>query len=405
MRYPRDAIAGQVPIMQPGRRLLWIISFHHACNDGTLMALVALLPILLKQFNLTLYQVGLLASGLIITVVVQYAVGRFADRVFSRYLLELGAGLMGISFLLMLMVGNFEGLFLAVVAMRLGGAFYHPVGTSWITREYAGPYLETALGIQSGVGNFGVILALATTGFLGDIWTWRAPCVLWAALNLSAVLLGTLLVNEEMIKSRVERREAATRPRVTLNKMLFLTIPIVSGGALYQITSTFGPINLTKMHGWSAGSADLIFALWIGIGTATSYYFGTISAKIGKHRLLRMGYLVSLIAVITLWLTADWRLIAPTLVVYGAFLFVTYPALFSLITEVTGVEERGTAFGILFGFQLGGGAASVYICGFIGDRLNTPQYSFIVAGALAAASLITITLWERTHLRKMAKGY
>jgi MFS family permease len=390
--------------MKSGRRLLWIISYHHACNDGTLMALVALLPIFLKQFELTLYEVGLLGSGLLITVVVQYEVGRFADRMFSRYLLELGAALMGMSFLLMLMVNNFEGLFLAVISMRVGGAFYHPVGTSWITREYAGPYLETALGVQSGVGNFGVIIALATSGFIGDMFTWRAVCVLWAALNLSAVLLGTLLVKEGMIKTRVVRKKATTSSRVTLGKMMFLIIPIVTGGALYQITSTFGPINLTtRTLDWNAGSADLIFALWIGIGTVTSYYFGGLSARVGKYQLLRMGYLVSLIAVIILAVTTDWRLITPTLFVFGAFLFVTYPALFSMITELTGEEERGTAFGILFGFQLGGGAVSVYVCGFIGDRLHSPQYSFLFAGALAAASLIMITLWE-THIRKLAQN-
>lgn len=193
--------------MNPNRKLLWIISFHHACNDGTLMALVALIPIFVTELNLTYYEIGLLGSGLLITVVVQYVVGRFADRMFSRYLLELGAALMGLSFLLMLLVNDFTGLFLAVISMRVGGAFYHPVGTSWITREYAGPYLETALGVQSGVGNFGVIIALATSGFLGDLFTWKAPCLLWAALNLAAILLGTLMIEEGMIKTKIAPEE------------------------------------------------------------------------------------------------------------------------------------------------------------------------------------------------------
>jgi MFS family permease len=70
---------------------------------------------------------------------------------------------------------------------------------------------------------------------------------------------------------------------------------------------------------------------------------------------------------------------------------------------LTGEEERGTAFGILFGFQLGGGAVSVYVCGFIGDHIENPGYLFLFAGALAAASLITITLWE-THIKKLAKN-
>ena len=372
--------------------MLWIISFHHACNDGTLMALVALIPILVRELDLSYYEIGLLGFGLLITVVIQYAVGRYADRMFSRYLLELGAGLMGLSFVLMLFVGNFEGLFLAVIAMRVGGAFYHPVGTSWITREYAGSYLETALGVQSGVGNFGVIIALGTSGILGDMFTWRAPCLLWAALNLGAVLLGVLFVKEGMIRTKVEPRKATTRPTVTLRKMVALTVPIVAGGALYQITSYFGPINLTRTNMWDAGSADLMFALWIGVGTMTSYYFGALSASVGKYRLLVLGYLVSIVSVVVLAATTEWFLIAPTLFIFGAFLFVTYPALFSMVTDLTAEEERGTAFGILFGFQLGGGAASVYLCGWIADFAGTPQYSFLVAGVLAAASLATVSI-------------
>ncbi len=376
-------------------RLLWLISFHHACNDGTLMALVALIPILVRDMNLSFYDVGFLGFGLVITVGVQFVVGKYADRLFSRYLLEIGALLMGVSFILLLFVYDFTGLFLAVIAMRIGGAFYHPVGTSWITREYAGPYLETALGVQSGVGNFGVILALGTSGFLGELFTWKAPCLLWGGLNFAAVILGLLLIEDKQIKTKIEKSASRIRSRQTLSKMWLLTIPIVAGGALYQVTSTFGPVNLTEMHDWSAGSADLIFAVWIGVGTATSYYFGVMSARFGKATLMSAGYFVSAVAMLLLALTAEWYIVAPVLVVYGAFLFTTYPALFAMTTDVTGANERGTAFGILFGFQLGGGASLVYVCGVVADALNNPSYAFVIVAALALASLVTVTLWER----------
>jgi MFS family permease len=371
-------------------RLLWMISFHHACNDGTLMALIALIPILVKEMNLSYYDVGFLGFGLIITVVVQYAVGRFADRVFSRSLLEIGALLMGASFVLLLFISDFTGLFLAVISMRIGAAFYHPVGTSWITREYAGKYVETALGIQSGVGNFGVIIALGTSGFLGEMFTWKAPCLLWAGLNFAAVLLGLALIKQDGIKTRVAKQTKRVSPRNTLTKMWFLVIPIIAGGALYQVTSYFGPVRLTKGADWSAGNADLIFAMWIGIGTITSYYFGAMSYRFGKTRLLLAGYLVSAIAVVILAFALDWYVIGPVLLVYGAFLFVTYPALFSMIYDVTDESERGTAFGLLFGFQLGGGAFVVYICGIVADALNNPDYAFVIVAILAVASALTM---------------
>jgi len=384
-----DRLMGRTP------RLLWLISFHHACNDGTLMALVALIPILVVEMDLSYYDVGFLGFGILITVVVQFVVGRYADRVFSRLLLEIGAALMGVSFLLLLFVNDFLGVLLAVIAMRIGGAFYHPVGTSWITREFSGPYLETALGVQSGVGNFGVILALGTSGFLGELFTWKAPCLLWAGLNFTAVVLGLLLIKDRQIKTKIEKSTPRVGSKHTMSKMWLLTVPIVAGGALYQVTSYFGPVNLTKMHAWSAGSADLMFAVWIGVGTITSYYFGVMSARFGKYALMMSGYLVSAIAMLFLAYTTEWYVVAPVLVVYGAFLFTTYPALFAITTEVTDINERGTAFGILFGFQLGGGATLVYICGIVADELNNPDYAFVIVAALALASLLIVMLWER----------
>ena len=386
-----------MPTMSKTPRLLWLISFHHACNDGTLMALVALIPILVKEMGLSYYEVGFLGFGLIITVMVQYGVGRFADRVFSRYLLEIGALLMGASFVLLLFVSDFTGLFLAVISMRIGAAFYHPVGTSWITREYAGPYVDTALGIQSGVGNFGVILALGTSGFLGELFTWKAPCLIWAGLNFTAVLLGLMLIEEGGIRTRFVRQSSQVSSRRTFSKLWFLALPIMAGGALYQVTSYFGPVRLTEAADWTAGSADLMFAIWIGIGTFTSYHFGAMSYRFGRKELLLAGYVVSAVSMLLLALVLDWFIIGPVLLVYGAFLFVTYPALFSIINEVTNESERGTAFGILFGLQLGGGAFVVYVCGIVADSLNNPDYAFVIVAVLAAASAVTIASRYRSQ--------
>ena len=378
-------------------RLLWVISFHHACNDGTLMALVALIPILRVEMDVSYYEVGILGLALLITVVVQYLVGVVADKRFSGYLLEVGALLMGTSFLLMLLVDDFTGLLMAVVVMRIGSSFYHPVGTSWISREYSGEYLETALGVQSGVGNFGVIIALGTTGFLGEAFGWKAPCILWAGLNFAAVASGMLLVARKHITVASSNRGRRIPAMKTMSKMWVIVIPIVAGGALYQITSHFGPVHLTSEGGWSAGAADLVYALWIGVGTVTSYMFGRMSEAFGKRRLLIAGYSISTVGVVALAFSTQWYVVAPVLLVYGLLLFLTYPALFSVTTSVTDEAERGTAFGILFGFQLGGGAAFTYLSGAVAEAMDDPTYAFLIAGALGAAAIASVMYATRTR--------
>lgn len=376
-------------------KLLWAISYHHLCNDGTLMALIALVPVLKESMDLSYYEVGLLGFGLVITVVVQYGVGRVADRKVSRVLLESGASLMALSFLLLLLVNDFTGLFAAVIVMRIGAAFYHPVGTSWISRTFSGSRLDGALGIQSGVGNLGVIIAWISSGYLGEYYHWKVPCILWAALNIIAIAVGLLVISETDVKVPQLSEHERISSRSTFRKIGLLSVPIITGGALYQVTSYFGPLNLTEADGWSPAAADMMFAFWIAVGTVTSYYFGAFSARVSRGWLLKAAYLASCASVLLLAVTSDWRIVAAVLAFYGALLFVTYPAIFSFVCEATSENERGTAFGILFGLQLGGGAATVYACGGLAEILGDPAYSFIVVSVMAAISVAALVFWER----------
>ncbi len=381
--------------MAADRRLLWVISYHHACNDGTLMALVAVLPILIDEMDLSYSDIGILGLGMVITVVVQFLVGKASDRRFSRYMLEVGAGLMAISFLLIPLVSDFVGLFIVVIAMRVGASFYHPIGVSWITKEYQGPHLDTALGVQSGVGNLGVITALATSGFLGELFGWKAPCIIWAFLNVIAVVVGLALTRGHE-PSPVEERERTPIPVwKTLQRIALVALPVAAGGAFYQVTTYFGPINLTQMHGWSAGDADLMFATWISVGTITSYFFGRVSERFGRAKVLWYGFAAASAASLALAFVSDWHLVLPILIGFGAIFFLTYPALFGVASNATDPSERGAAFGILFGFQLGGGAIVVAVCGAVSDVLDDPSSSFIIMAALGAVSMLSLASFRR----------
>lgn len=375
--------------------MLFVISYHHACNDGALIALVALLPILVDEMALTYTEIGILGLGLLITVIVQLMVGRLTDRAFSRYLLEVGAALMALSFVLVLFVSDFVGLFAAVVFMRVGASFYHPVGISWITREYSGSYLDTALGIQSGIGNFGVIAALATSGFLGEMFGWKVPCIVWAVLNLAAVAFGLVVTRSAAHETMTNTSGEAPSVRETMSKISHFILPVAAGGALYSVTTYYGPVNLTTMHGWGAGEADLMFAIWLGVGTISSYYYGAIRARFGRVAIVSAGLAISVLALLALFMTSTWYVLIPVLMIYGAVIFLTYPALFAMVSERTGTGERGTAFGAVFAAQLGGAAALTYVCGIVADHLGDPSAAYPVTAAFALSALVSFALWHR----------
>ena len=97
---------------------------------------------------------------------------------------------------------------------------------------------------------------------------------------------------------------------------------------------------------------------------------------------------VSILSLLALFVTSTWYLVTPILVVYGAFMFLTYPALFAIVSETTNIEERGTAFGVVFAAQLGGAAAMTYVCGVVADFFGDPSSAYLVTAAFVSASLV-----------------
>jgi len=386
------------------RRLLVAISLHHATNDGSLVLLGALFPVLIDVFSLSLSEIGALGLALFATLFLQLLVGAASDKLASRYLLEAGAVLMGLSMLVITAVADYTGLFLAVIGLRVGGSFYHPVGIGWISREFAGPGVDRAMGIQSGFGNFGVIAGFLSAAPLyalgGD---WRLPFYVWAGVNFAAVALGFAVsattgtarpAPSGPSRSWATRwREARSLFRSLLAYSTFLGI----AGSGYAITTTYGPILLTGSLGLPLILADGLLALWIGLGTVTSAAFGAISARIGRVGALTLGFLAGALSAGALWVgglmggPAGLALVVAMIVLSGLTHFLIYPAAFSLVSSETDRERQGAIFGFIFSAQLGGGALLLYGSGLLADALGgDAAWPFFLIGLLSAVAALLL---------------
>jgi MFS family permease len=76
-------------------------------------------------------------------------------------------------------------------------------------------------------------------------------------------------------------------------------------------------------------------------------------------------------------------IVVPAVFFFGLSLFMTYPALFSLISEATGTTVRGRIFGIIFGAQLLGGATVIYLSGILAEIYEDIRIPFIIVGLLS----------------------
>jgi MFS family permease len=164
------------------KKILLSASLFHALTDAASVITPMIFPILYnQQFLITRYsQIGLLSNfGLLMTLAVQFLVVHLSFRHEYR-LLMLASGL-GIcaSMALIPFAHTFGALIAFFMLLRIFTSFYHPIIIAWIskTRSGSGQELDEAMGIQSGSGNAGVMLAFLTVGFLAQRWNWKTPLI------------------------------------------------------------------------------------------------------------------------------------------------------------------------------------------------------------------------------------
>ncbi len=385
----------------PKRRMFTSIGIYHTCNDGALSTLPAMYPILKEEFELVYADIGIVVSaGLLMTLIFQLVVGRISDRYRPKYLLAGGFTIITVALVLITLITNFVELLLAILIIRLGASFYHPIGISWISRNFHGKELDHSMGVQSSFGDSGVFLGFMTTGFIAAQFGWQYPFIIWATLTFLAIIFGFAAVKGD--PKFITPPKSAVPLNFDTIKSIFSSIklymlPFAMGGASYVIGITYGPLLLTDKIQLSEGTVGLIIGGWIGIGIITAYMFSRITKLLGgRYRTLIIAF--STISI--MGLIIGWFEYLPILILgfigFGGMMFITFPALFTLTTDSTDERMRGVTFGILFAIQLSGGVIMGYLCGWLADKygISVPFYILTILGII---TIIWLLVLAKTH--------
>lgn len=382
----------------PSKRVaLWAIGLYHASNDSAGVAVFAVFPILLTEGLIPSYGgIGeLTLVALLVTVVCQIGFGFWSDRGSPRLLLPLGMVLVGGFSFLITQASSFVILVLLVGLMRVGTSVYHPVGIAWVGKVFKRE-LDPAMGFQSAFGDLGVIVAFAGSGYLAVRYGWQVPFLVWGGVALTAAAVGYALTGSiERPPRRVERNPVRWGP--LLRRVALWTLPMAIGGASYIITTSYGNSLLVERLALAEDAADAVIALWIGAGVLTAYAYGRISRIVGRFRALALAFLLIALSAFIVSQAPALPLLLPTFVVFGIGVFLTYPALFSFISESTEDRLGGATFGVVFGFQLLGGAVAGYVAGLAADRWGIHTPFLILSGLGLVTFLFLVALVPRVH--------
>ena len=399
------------PKMKEKISVLITTSLYHSINDGAISVIPILFPIFKDLFNLTYTQIGIISGGgLLITLFAQLMIGRKADGKNSKTLLSTGIVMMGASLLLLTQSVDFLSLLFFIFLIRLSASFFHPIGVGWVSRTFKKDKLDWAMGIQSGFGDVGAFIALSTTLLISNLTSWQVPLYIWAIMAVGGILIGTFIsrnldgsITSVQHKNKKQTiREEIDDAYLLLKNIKILIPAFVISGAAWGTTITYLPLLLQEKTILSLPLIGLLVAFWIGIGSIVSFFYGKISKYLGRKNALIFSYVTIGIMDVAIAFTDSVNIFIFILILLGISIFLSYPALFSFVSEITKENVEGKNFGVIFILQLGGGTVLLMTGGALSDAIGVWMPFILLGGFSSLFSLILLIFYKKPFVKNIS---
>lgn len=372
------------------KRILLSASLFHAINDGASITVPMLFPLLYsQQFLITKYShIGILANlGLFVTFTFQLILAHYAYRFKYKYMLLLSIA--GISLLLWIVTfsSSFASLLIFYLFLRISLSIYHPMGIASVSRNHPDKGLDFAMGIQSGSGNLGVFIAFISVGYISQSSGWKMPLYIWA---LAAVIFG--FISFSLLIKNHDSYKGTSKPDIslwlkTLKGIKNLIPGFIFGGACWGTTVYYAPSLFNHKYHITLGRTGIYLAAWILLGTITLYAFGYLCLKIGRANIALISLGGSTLLVFLLGIAPSITPAVIFLLIFGAFLFLLFPAFQSCVAKQVPAQNQIIAFSLVANIQILTGAVVILISGFISDifGINYPFIFLAILGVLVTS--------------------
>ena len=381
-------------------RILLSASLFHALNDATTVVVPMVFPLLYGRGSLiTSYsQIGLLSNlGLLTTLLVQFLVVKLSCHIEYKTLLLWSFVGIGISLACLPLASSFLTLLAFFLFMRVVTSVYHPVMIAWISKSQPAQGLDQAMGIQSGSGNIGVLLAFLSVGYLAQKWDWKMPLLAWSVFGLAIGAAGALVIKG--VSSRNEIRPSLhfhSWMRV-LRRIRHLIPGFIFGGMGWSVTIYYAPSLLNHQFAVPIGQTGLYLSLWIALGTVSGYGYGFLSRRFGRRTVFLTSIGVAALSLAAIGLAPGRTIAVIGLLVFGVFLLMTYPSLHTFTGSSVPHADQTQAFSWVSNIQILSGAVVTLLAGLLSDRFGI-RAPFLLSALLAAVCFLFYAFSQASQL-------
>ena len=332
---------------------LWMICVTHMFLETYLLVQVALIPVITREFQLSLLEASLVATvPSLFTLLMNIPSGFLADRFSTNHLLFASMLIEGLSALLISQTYNFWMLVLGVSLMKIASRIYHISGLSQISRFAKPERMGRSIGFQNALGSLGsaagvVSLAvfLSTLGWRWSYLFWAFPILIWGFILLRSPQLKTKPTD----KTEIEKQERLMKLSLIFSAPLLIFLVAIGIREVGSTgISTFMTTYFVSTRGLSESTASLIFGLGPFMGIVGSLAGGYMTERTGAKKALSWAVLGCVVSLSILSLMTHVYLLVLAYLVYALFGNSLWSPMNTIVAAITPESERGLSYSIYF---------------------------------------------------------
>jgi len=365
-------------------KVIFGLTLVHFIGDFYSSFVNPLLPLFVKQFSLTLTQVGLIAGiSRFFAFIVQPSVGYLADHYRTRFFV-LGGPLLAILFIpLVGIASGFLVLLLVISLGSIGSSMFHPTTAGMVS-----PYSGRRFGFSMSIFNTGGTLAfgigpLFITYLVSTYGLRASPFTMIIGLAVMVVLFkiipvpgGERLENLGFMRSIKEALGTVWRS---------IMLVMVLRAFVSQSFLIFVPV-LYSTEGYSLISIGTVVSLFTVAGTISGLLAGHLSDRIGYKPIFYLAHgLTTPSLYLLLYLPGNWVYLSVFLA--GFFAMATLPLGVAMAQEWA-PKGRSMVSSLMMGLAFGLGGMMTTLTGTLADIFSIRA----VLGFLTIIPLLTTGL-------------
>jgi FSR family fosmidomycin resistance protein-like MFS transporter len=355
-------------------KVLTAISASHLINDMLQSLILAIYPLLQKEFTLSFTQIGIITLTYQITAsLLQPLIGHYTDKHPKPYSLPIGMGFTLAGLLLLAVAQTYGVILIAAALVGTGSSVFHPE-SSRVARMASGGRHGLAQSLFQVGGNFGSALGPLLAAII--IAPYGKGNVAWFSL---AALLGMVVLlqvsrwyshQQQLAKKRGPAPVVVSHlPKRTVVLSLGILLMLVFSKYFYLTSlSSYYTFYLIHKFGVSIQEAQFhLFAFLLAVAAGT-ILGGPIGDKIGRKYVIWVSILG--VAPFTLLLPhANLFWTSALSIVIGVILASAFSAILVYAQELI-PGKVGMVSGLFFGLAFGMGGLGAAVLGYVADKTS-----------------------------------